>query len=173
MLTHAGAGAYGRAGQRLDWLFVAPLQKAPSMSPAKPFEFRSSGSIEFEALDPVALAEPEKAAAAATPPDDTLDHDPLSINFGRKKDIKASSVERMLSGPAIDWFVGFPADARPKALCDQYPHVANRLAALWPQRSAVSAALQQIVADPRWGSAGFPGQVHGELKRLQARATER
>ena len=144
------------------------------MSPAKPFEFRSSGSIEFEALDPVALAEPGKAAAAAAVVhDDTLDHDPLSINFARKKDTKPSSVERMLSGPAIDWFVGFPADARPKALCDQYPHVANRLAALWPQRAAVGAALQQIVADPRWGSAGFPGQVHGELKRLLARASER
>ena len=140
---------------------------------AKPFEFSPSGSIEFEALDPVALAEPEKAAAAASPPDDTLDHDPLSINFGRKKDSKPSSVERMLSGPAIDWFVGFPADARPKALCDQYPHVANRLALLWPQPAAAGAALQQIVADARWGSAGFPGQVLGELKRLLAHANER
>jgi hypothetical protein len=140
---------------------------------AKPFEFSPSGSIEFEALDPVALAEPEKAAAAASPPDDTLDHDPLSINFGRKKDSKPSSVERMLSGPAIDWVGGFPADARPKALCDQYPHVANRLASLWPQPAAAGAALQQIVADARWGSAGFPGQVLGELKRLLARANER
>jgi hypothetical protein len=142
------------------------------MSSAQPFAFRPSGSIEFEALDPVAVAEPQQAAAAAAQ-DDGTDPDPLSINFGRKKDTKPTSVERMLSGPAIDWFVGFPADARPKALCDQYPHVANRLAPLWSDKSQATRAVERLVADPRWGSPGFPGQVQRELQALLARLSAR
>ena len=126
-----------------------------------PFEFRPSGSIDFEPLEPGAVAR-----EVNTPPDDGIDRDPLSINFGRLKDHRPTSIERMLAGTTIDWLVAFPAASRPKALCDRYPHVANRLAQDWSHPARSTQSLQLLAEDPRWGSAGFPGQVQDELQRL-------
>ncbi len=129
------------------------------------YEFNASGLIEFEAVAPVpaAIATGTKPDA---PVDDTLDNDPLSINFGRAKDTRPSAAERMLAGPTIDWLIAFPADARPKALCDRFPHVANRLAGGWRDAVQSMRSLQALCDDPRWGGAGFPALVQGELKRL-------
>ncbi len=126
-----------------------------------PFEFRPSGSIDFEAIEPAAVAKEVNA-----PADDGIDRDPLSINFGRLKDHKPTSIERMLAGTTIDWLVAFPAPSRPKALCDRYPHVANRLAQDWSQPASSTQSLQLLIEDARWGSAGFPAQVQDELQRL-------
>jgi hypothetical protein len=128
----------------------------------EPFEFRPSGLVEFESIEPEAVA--QRAAEAAV--DETMDMDPLSINFERRKDHKPAAAERMLAGTTIDWLVAFPTDSRPKALCDRYPHVANRLAAQWSNRSRSVQSLKLLAEDVRWGSAGFPGQVQGELQRL-------
>ncbi|HEY0858357.1 MAG TPA: hypothetical protein VGE16_14935 [Albitalea sp.] len=130
----------------------------------KPFEFRPSGLIEFEIAEPEPVA---KQAPAAV--DDTLDHDPLSINFQRDRDSKPTAAERMLAGGTIDWLIAFPADARPKALCERYPHVANRLAKDWADRAQSVRSLQTLVDDVRWGSAGFPAIVQGELRRMLQR----
>ena len=127
----------------------------------KAFEFRPSGSIDFEKLEPAVVAEQLKE-----PLDDGLDGDPLSINFGRLKEYKPTSIERMRAGTTIDWLVAFPAASRPKALCDRYPHVANRLAQDWFQPARSTQSLQLLIDDERWGSAGFPAQVQGELQRL-------
>lgn len=139
----------------------------------KPFEFRPSGSIEFDVVEPAA-AEPANAAVAgsAAPADDAaLDNDPLSIVFGRAKDSKVSAADRMLAGATIDWLINFPEDKRPKALCERYPHVANRLAADWSNRVRSTQSVQQLAADPRWGSVGFPALVQGELQRLLQQLT--
>ena len=125
------------------------------------FEFRPSGIIEFEQIAPETLI--EKAQAAV---DDAMDGDPLSINFGRRKDHKPAAAERMLAGSTIDWLVAFPLDARPKALCERYPHVANRLALTWKDRPVSAQSLQTLIGDARWGSPGYPAQVQGELQRL-------
>ena len=49
-------------------------------------------------------------------------------------------------------------EARPKALCEKYPHVANR-----PRRRVATrracASLQALVDDTRWGSAGYPARA--------------
>jgi hypothetical protein len=127
----------------------------------QPFEFRPSGIIEFEQIAPEALIEKAKA-----PVDDAMDGDPLSINFGRRKDHKPAAAERMLAGSTIDWLVAFPIPARPKALCERYPHVANRLALNWQDKAGSARSLQTLIGDARWGSAGFPAQVQGELQRL-------
>lgn len=129
--------------------------------------FRPSGSIEFE---PVAFEAPPRAAATApaAPVDDSIDRDVLSINFGRAKDHKPAATDRMLAGYAIDWLIGFPANARPKSLCDRFPWVANRLAGEWKNAPASAASVQALIGDARWGSAGFPVQVQGELKSLAA-----
>ena len=92
--------------------------------------------------------------------------DPLSINFERAKDYKPISSERMLAGAAIDWLVAFPVDSRPKALCERFAHVANRLAKGWSNPARSAQSLQVLAADARWGGAGFPAQVQTELQRL-------
>jgi len=125
------------------------------------FEFRPSGIIEFEKLEPAVVARQMKQ-----PVDDGVDSDPLSITFGRVKGDKPSAAERMLAGTTIDWLVALPLQARPKALCERFPHVANRLAQGWSQRERSRHSLQVLVDDARWGSAGFPVQVQSELQRM-------
>ena len=136
------------------------------MSNNNPLDFRPSGTIDFEAVEiPSATA---ATAAPAVPVDDKIDGDPLSINFGREKVHKPLSTERMLAGATIDWLISFPLDVRPKALCDKYPHVANRLAAGWADKTAARRSVQALVDDKRWGTAGFPALVQNELQRLLA-----
>ncbi len=127
------------------------------------FEFRPSGIIEFEALEATAVARQMKA-----PADDGRDHDPLSVNFGRRKDDPPNAAERMLAGATIDWLLALPIDVRPKALCERFPHVANRLARDWPQHERSQQSLRALINDARWGSAGFALQVQDELRRLLA-----
>lgn len=130
----------------------------------QPFEFRPSGSIEFEQVEPEAVAREMNA-----PAEDTVggpDADPLSINFGRAKDSKPSAAERMLAGTTIDWLIAFPAESRPKVLCDRFPHVANRLAKEWSHKAHSAKSVHELATDARWGGAGFPAQVQGELQKL-------
>lgn len=127
------------------------------------FDFSPSGRIEFEHVElESAPARPARAGSI----DPTIDHDPLSINLGRKKDHKPAAAERMLAGPTIDWLLAFPAELRPKALCERYPHVANRLAQGWTHVARSRVAVQQLAEDARWGDIGYPGQVQLELQRL-------
>jgi hypothetical protein len=126
------------------------------------FEFRTSGLVEFEPVDLKA----QVAQAQAPDVDESQDMDPLSINFRRSKEAKPTATERMLAGSTIDWLLAFAVDSRPKALCERYPHVANRLAQGWSNTANSAQSLQQLVGDERWGSAGFPGQVQGELQRI-------
>ena len=132
----------------------------------KPFEFRPSDMIDFEHVEPDAVS---KQAPASV--DDALDTDPMSINFDRNRDTKPTSAERMLAGATIDWLVAFPVESRPKALCERFPHVANRLATHWSDAARSAQSLQALAGDPRWGSAGFPAQVQGELQRLLQKLT--
>jgi hypothetical protein len=127
-------------------------------------EFRPSGTIEFEHVV-IPSASPAAATAAAAV-DDKIDADPLSINFGREKDSKPTAAERMLAGPTIDWLIAFAFEARPKALCERFPHVANRLARSWADKTASAHSLQALADDKRWGTAGFPALIQGELQRL-------
>ncbi len=98
--------------------------------------------------------------------DDAIVTDPLSINFDRRKDNTPTSAESLLAGTTIDWLIAFPVDARPKALCERFPHVANRLAAGWSDAVRSAQSLQVLAGDARWGSPGFPAQVQGELQRM-------
>ena len=140
------------------------------MSNNNTLDFRPSGTIDFEAVEIPSTtgAAAAPAAPAAAPVDDKLDGDPLSINFGREKVHKPLSTERMLAGATIDWLISFSIATRPKALCDKYPHVANRLAAMWADKAAAHRSVQALVDDKRWGTAGFPALVQAELQRLLA-----
>lgn len=132
----------------------------------QPPQFRPSGTIEFEQVVFEAPAA-QPVQAQAPPVDASIDADPLSVTFGRKKGDKPSAAERMLAGTTIDWLVAFPNEARPKALCERFAHVANRLAKEWPDATRSAQSLNALVADTRWGSAGFPALVQGELRRLR------
>jgi hypothetical protein len=134
----------------------------PMTTPSQPF--RPSGSLEFEHIEVESLIRKNRATGSTD--DDKIDADPLSINFGRAKDHVAAPAEALLEGPTIDWLVSFPMGARPKALCERYPHVANRLAHGWTDVDRSMRAVRQLVDDPRWGNVGFPAQVQDELKRL-------
>ncbi len=125
------------------------------------FEFRPSGIIEFEQLEAVAVGQQMK-----TPPDDGRDADPLSVTFGRTRGAKPDPAERMLAGATIDWLVALPFESRPKALCERFPHVANRLAREWPHGAQARQSLRLLADDARWGSAGFALQVQDELRRM-------
>jgi len=133
----------------------------------EPFAFRPSGSVEFEQLEPAAVAREMNA-----PVEDPLDTDALSINFGRRKDHKPTATERMLSGTAIDWLVAFAPATRPKALCERFPHVANRLARDWANVERSTLDLRVLTADDRWGTAGYPAQVQIELLRVLSHLTD-
>lgn len=132
-----------------------------------PLEFRPSGTIDFEHVE-IRAKVAEVAAVATAPVDDKIDNDPLSINFEREKIARPTAAERMLAGATIDWLIAFPFEARPKALCDRFPHVANRLARSWKDKPLSARSVQALAADARWGSAGFPAQVQSELQRLLA-----
>lgn len=131
-----------------------------------PLEFRPSGTIDFEHVEIRTEVASPVATPAAAPVDDKIDNDPLSINFEREKTVKPTAAERMLAGPTIDWLIAFPFESRPKALCERFPHVANRLAKGWADKAASAQSLQRLVDDKRWGTAGFPAQVLTELQRL-------
>jgi hypothetical protein len=126
-----------------------------------PFEFRPSGLIEFEQVESESVVTQTHVSVG-----DSLDTDPLSINFDRRKDYKATSAERLLAGTTIDWLVAFPLESRPKVLCERFPHVANRLAKDWSDAARSVRSLRALAGDPRWGSAGFPAQVQRELQRM-------
>jgi len=132
----------------------------------EPFEFRPSGIIEFENVAPETAARQVDAWG-----DDAIVTDPLSINFDRRKDSKPTSAERMLAGTTIDWLIEFPVESRPKALCERFPHVANRLAAGWSDAVRSEQSLQVLACDARWGSPGFPAQVQSELQRMLSELT--
>jgi hypothetical protein len=132
----------------------------------EPFEFRPSGIIEFEQVEPETVGKQLHASI-----DDALDTDPLSINFDRRNDDRPSSAERMLAGTTIDWLVAFPVESRPKALCERLPHVANRLAKDWSDTARSAQSLQLLASDARWGSPGFPAQVQSELQRMLSQLT--
>lgn len=127
----------------------------------QPFELGPSAFIEFEPM------KPETSAGQATKPaEDEMDKDPMSISFGRRKDHKPTASERMLAGSTIDWLIAFPLDLRPKALCERFPHLANRIATEWPDAERASRSLAALANDVRWGSPGYPAQVQAELQRM-------
>jgi hypothetical protein len=127
----------------------------------QPFELGPSAFIEFEPVIPEA-----KTEQAGKPVDDQMDADPLSITFGRRKDYKPTAADRMLAGATIDWLIALPVDVRPKALCERFPHVANRIASEWSRAAQATQSLTTLAADARWGSTGYPAQVQAELVRM-------
>jgi hypothetical protein len=75
--------------------------------------------------------------------------------------------DRCATGTTRQWVRRLPARRRPLALCALYPHVANRLAWVWPEPGLSTQLLDELLQDRRGGRRGFPASVVRELQRLR------
>src|SRR4051812_21353594 len=65
------------------------------------------------------------------------------------------------------WIASLPVDIRPSALLEQFPRIANELAAA-PDAHARSTYCDHLLHDRRTGRRGFPLAVHAEIVALRA-----
>lgn len=74
--------------------------------------------------------------------------------------------DKAASALALAWCAGFAEGLRPKALCERFPRLANRLALCWPDPLLSAAVLDELLTDRRGDRSGFPAEVQAELVRL-------
>lgn len=128
----------------------------PPKKPSTPL-----GSIEFEITDfddarraldelPAGVAEVQNLAAG-------------SWEERRRKPVPS---DRALTGSAMDWVVGLPAQLRPHATCEQFPRVINAVADSWADLPFSLQVLDHMINDYRGGRRGFPQAVQQELGSL-------
>lgn len=82
----------------------------------------------------------------------------------RRKPLPA---DRALTGAAMDWVIGLPPSLRPHATCEQFPRVANVIAASWRDLPFSLRVIDHMINDYRGGRRGFPVDVQRELLALQ------
>jgi len=81
---------------------------------------------------------------------------------------RPTATDRALTGAAIDWLLGLPAQLRPTTTCERFPRVANAMAACWTRPEEREALLAQLLHDKRRQRSGFPAAVQAEIRALQA-----
>jgi hypothetical protein len=124
--------------------------------------FKPSGLIEFEITDvETARREADKPAAVAA-------LEKLLPGYWEEQRRPLTPADRALTGKGIDWMLGLPANARPKALCEQYPRIANHLADIWSNPRDTQLVLMRLLADERGQRKGFSLQIEQEIGRLAA-----
>ncbi len=74
--------------------------------------------------------------------------------------------DHKLSEPARRWLATLPPAILPRALCSQYPRIANRLALVWSDAVLTAHVLDNLLVDRRGGRRGFPQAVRDELLAL-------
>ena len=122
--------------------------------------FKPSGLIEFEITDVnEARKEADKPAAIVA-------LEKLLPGYWEEQRRPLEPSDRALTGKAIDWLMTLPAKARPKALSEQYPRIANHLAAHWGDLACTQLGLMRLLADERGGRKGFSLQIEQEIGRL-------
>jgi len=124
--------------------------------------FNPSGLIEFEFTDVAeARKEAEKPAAIVA-------LEKLLPGYWEEQRRPLTPSDRALTGKSIDWLMTLPAKARPKALSEQFPRIANHLADHWGDLQCTRLALMRLLADERGGRKGFSLQIEQEIGRLAA-----
>lgn len=124
--------------------------------------FKPSGLIEFEITDvETARREADKPAAVAA-------LEKLLPGYWEEQRRPLTPADRALTGKAIDWMLALPSNARPKALCEQYPRIANHLADIWSNPLDTQLVLMRLLADERGHRKGFSLQIEQEIGRLAA-----
>jgi len=72
-----------------------------------------------------------------------------------------------LSPIAFKWLAVLPREARPNALAQQYPRIANRLAEIWKRPLQCERYIDGLMMDLRGGRKGFPKEVAAEIAALK------
>jgi hypothetical protein len=80
--------------------------------------------------------------------------------------VDAESYE--LAEAAFRWLSQLPKEKRPNVLAHQFPHIANKLAALWKQPLYCELYLDNLVFDLRGDRRGFPPEIAAEIATLKA-----
>ena len=91
--------------------------------------------------------------------------DPEAARWGHLR--KAVPIERLLP-ETVRWAARLPEPVRPYALMQQYPRVADRLAAAAASPASLTECLADLLIDRRGGRRGFPGAAAQDLLRLRA-----
>jgi len=71
-----------------------------------------------------------------------------------------------LSAKATRWLSRLPTDIQPTELCQRFPRIVNRIAALWKDEGLTDYTFIDLLADVRGGRQGFPPKVVDELRAL-------
>jgi hypothetical protein len=127
-----------------------------------PKPLKPSGLIEFEFTDVKAARREADKPAAVTALEKLL---PGSWDEQRRP---LTPSDRALTGKGIDWMLSLPVSARPKALCEQFPRIANHLADIWDNPRDTQLVLMRLLADERGQRKGFSLQIGQEIGRLAA-----
>jgi hypothetical protein len=80
--------------------------------------------------------------------------------------------DQTLTPLAHAWYGAFPADLQPRALREQYPRVANRLALCWSDPVLTDLVMRELLKDKRRRRKGFAADVRLELLKLHAASIE-
>lgn len=81
--------------------------------------------------------------------------------------------DRRLTTPTMHWLSALPAPARPMRTAVRFPHVLNRLAAVWGLQDELDAYFDSLLNSRRRNRKGFPPEVHAELVTLHGHALSR
>ena len=119
----------------------------------RPFEPAVADVTRFERVRDQGNASPASA-----------DPDPGAAQYGHLR--KAVPVESLLP-LTVRWAARLPDPVRPYALMQQYPRVANLLAAAAATDASLDACLADLLIDRRGGRRGFPAPVAQDLLRLR------
>ncbi len=137
-----------------------PHMSSEQQGQKKPFN--PSGLIEFEFTDvEAARREADKPAAVAA-------LEKLLPGYWEEQRRPLTPSDRALTGKGIDWMLSLPSNARPKALCEQFPRIANHLADIWSHPRDTQLVLMRLLADERGQRKGFSLQIEQEIGRLAA-----
>lgn len=141
----------------LSHFLFRPMSDSPGKQP-----FNPSGLIEFE------FTNVDDARKEADKPAAVVALEKLLPGYWEEQRRPLSPSDRALTGKAIDWLLALPEPKRPKALCDQFPRIANHLADHWGDPLSTQLGLMRLLADERGGRKGFSQQIQDEIGRLAA-----
>jgi hypothetical protein len=65
------------------------------------------------------------------------------------------------------WVAALPGEIEPRALLQQFPRIANKLARLWGDRDSLEKYLNDLLISRRGTRQGFPPDVQNELLNLR------
>lgn len=106
---------------------------------------------------------------AVAPPVDRINRNEpaepeVSFDFTRQR--RASPVTFLLRNTQ-KWLDALPHRVQPHALCKFFPRIANLIAALWADKEALGAYVDELLVDRRQGRRGFPLDVFNDLRVLR------